>query len=405
MPHLDEGTVHSWLDGALPPDEAARAEAHVASCAACSAMVAEARGLIAAASRILTALDDVPGQVVPSAAPAAPPPAPATGDVVPLDAQRARWWRVTPNHLRVAAALAFIAGTSVLVSRMDEGSIRAESDYGPVATTAASADSPGSAAAPSAMPVPSEALNTQDAAGSDPRPGDRPLPGASPEAPMANRAEPVRRQRGVRAPLPSIVRDGATEDARADEREERAARKAASPGVVAAQSANVVAEREQNSKAVATMPSAVAAMPSAAAAGAGAAERDVASFAAPACFDLAFADWAPRLNDRSRAATRRLPRRIMLDSAAVGGVSSGVRRARATAPSPAGSFTDGEWSTRANELLLEWTLDDVRVSAWLEHTPGANGMLRGDVELSGSEAPGEVAGAVTARRIACATPR
>jgi hypothetical protein len=60
MRHLDEGTIHAWLDGALSPEDATRAEAHVASCAACADAVAEARGLIAASTRILTALDDVP---------------------------------------------------------------------------------------------------------------------------------------------------------------------------------------------------------------------------------------------------------------------------------------------------------------------------------------------------------
>ncbi|HEU5185709.1 MAG TPA: zf-HC2 domain-containing protein, partial [Gemmatimonadaceae bacterium] len=60
MQHLDEGTIHAWLDGALGADEAARVDAHVASCARCADAVAEARGLIAASSRILTALDQVP---------------------------------------------------------------------------------------------------------------------------------------------------------------------------------------------------------------------------------------------------------------------------------------------------------------------------------------------------------
>lgn len=60
MRHLDEGTIHAWLDGALSSDEAARAEAHVASCTVCAEAVAEARGLIAASSRILLALDNVP---------------------------------------------------------------------------------------------------------------------------------------------------------------------------------------------------------------------------------------------------------------------------------------------------------------------------------------------------------
>lgn len=65
MEHIDEGTIHAWLDGALPADEGARIEAHVASCALCASAVAEARGLIAASSRILSALDDVPGGVIP----------------------------------------------------------------------------------------------------------------------------------------------------------------------------------------------------------------------------------------------------------------------------------------------------------------------------------------------------
>lgn len=69
MTHLDEGTIHAWLDGGLNAAQAAEVEAHVQSCADCSAKVAEARGLIAASSRILTALDDVPANVTPKGAP------------------------------------------------------------------------------------------------------------------------------------------------------------------------------------------------------------------------------------------------------------------------------------------------------------------------------------------------
>jgi anti-sigma factor RsiW len=69
MQHLDEGTIHSWLDGALSAEEAARVEAHVAECPQCAIAVAEARGFIAASSRILTALDHVPRGVVPAALP------------------------------------------------------------------------------------------------------------------------------------------------------------------------------------------------------------------------------------------------------------------------------------------------------------------------------------------------
>jgi anti-sigma factor RsiW len=68
MQHPDEGTIHSWLDGALSADETARVEAHVKDCPECAAAVAEARGFIAASSRILTALDNArqPNESTPS---------------------------------------------------------------------------------------------------------------------------------------------------------------------------------------------------------------------------------------------------------------------------------------------------------------------------------------------------
>jgi len=72
MQHLDEGIIHSWLDGALSAEEAARVSAHVEECPQCAAAVAEARGFIAASSRILTALDKVPKVFVPIGARAKP---------------------------------------------------------------------------------------------------------------------------------------------------------------------------------------------------------------------------------------------------------------------------------------------------------------------------------------------
>lgn len=97
MQHLDEGTIHAWLDGELPEVERAAAEAHAAKCAECAAAVAEARGYIAAASRILTALDAVPGGVMP----AAQAPAPARRYMVP------RAW------MAVAAVLVLGIGTVI----------------------------------------------------------------------------------------------------------------------------------------------------------------------------------------------------------------------------------------------------------------------------------------------------
>ena len=91
MQHLDEGTIHAWLDDALPASEAAMAEAHVAHCTECAALVAEARGLIAGASRIASSLDHVPAGIIPSAQPK----------------PRALWntLRLTPARARIAALL------------------------------------------------------------------------------------------------------------------------------------------------------------------------------------------------------------------------------------------------------------------------------------------------------------
>jgi hypothetical protein len=113
--HLDEGTVHAWLDGALPPDESQRVETLTASCAECAAVVAEARGLVAASSRILASLDAMPGGVIPGA---------ASGDqLAALRARRAatsrRWWK--DPRVAVAASLLFVAGVSSLVWRSPGG--------------------------------------------------------------------------------------------------------------------------------------------------------------------------------------------------------------------------------------------------------------------------------------------
>jgi hypothetical protein len=96
MQHPDEGTIHSWLDGALSAEEAARVEAHVKDCPECAAAVAEARGFIAASSRILTALDNAPRGIIPAAAPKK---------------------RVDPIVWRIAATLLVVAGGTFVVLR------------------------------------------------------------------------------------------------------------------------------------------------------------------------------------------------------------------------------------------------------------------------------------------------
>jgi len=130
MQHLDDGTIHAWLDGALGTGDAAAVEAHVAACRACAGRVAEARGLIAASSRILMALDDVPADVVPAdtriaaAAPVASPAVAATPPSAGPAAPRARWWG--HRYGRLAAVLAFVvAGTLVLTREANRRDVAA----------------------------------------------------------------------------------------------------------------------------------------------------------------------------------------------------------------------------------------------------------------------------------------
>src|SRR5258707_11162968 len=53
MSHVDEGTLHSYLDGELSPDERAAVESHLSQCATCRASLAEERALLDRASALL----------------------------------------------------------------------------------------------------------------------------------------------------------------------------------------------------------------------------------------------------------------------------------------------------------------------------------------------------------------
>ena len=105
MQHLDEGTIHAWLDGALSPEEAARADAHVKECSQCAAAVAEARGFIAASSRILTALDNAPRGVIPASAPKK---------------------RFDPMVWRIAATVMVVAAGTLVVVRSQNNAVPSE---------------------------------------------------------------------------------------------------------------------------------------------------------------------------------------------------------------------------------------------------------------------------------------
>ncbi|MEO5579115.1 MAG: zf-HC2 domain-containing protein [Gemmatimonadaceae bacterium] len=144
MQHPDEGMIHAWLDGALTVEEANGVEAHTAQCDQCSAAIAEARGLVAASSRILLALDDVPRGVIPA-----------------VTAKRRAWY--ARNDLRAAAAVLLVAGASLVVTR-DAQDVSRRADYAS-ATTDRGASTAEGGAAPRAMNIvpPSESRDLKTA--------------------------------------------------------------------------------------------------------------------------------------------------------------------------------------------------------------------------------------------------
>jgi hypothetical protein len=191
MQHPDEGTIHSWLDGALSADEAARVEAHVKDCPECAAAVAEARGFIAASSRILTALDNAPRGVIPATAPKK---------------------RFDPMMWRIAATAMVVAVGTLAVVRSrggDERPMSISADRAPLlphasnsvseqvtAATGSAASSP-AAAAPDATPPAATARAT-----------------TAPAA--ATRSETVPRTASGRAPATTLLKQEGAGNQRAD---------------------------------------------------------------------------------------------------------------------------------------------------------------------------------------------
>ena len=102
--HPTDGTIHAWIDGELDATDSARLNAHATECARCAARIAEARGLVAGATRVIGLLDDMPLPLMrPEAQPIAISVAPARGSVW-------RMLRVTPTRAAIAAVLIVAVG-------------------------------------------------------------------------------------------------------------------------------------------------------------------------------------------------------------------------------------------------------------------------------------------------------
>lgn len=110
MQHPDEGTIHAWLDGALPEREAAALAAHVDECPACAERVREARGLMAGASRIVASTDWGVGAGIAEHPPRAPE-----------ERRPVRRRRVFFTPWRSAAAAVLLVGAGTLVVSREAG--------------------------------------------------------------------------------------------------------------------------------------------------------------------------------------------------------------------------------------------------------------------------------------------
>ena len=155
--HPDEGTIHAWLDRQLDDQASATLEAHLQRCDECAERVAEARGLIAGTSRILSSLDmdTSPGAGMPAAEswrPVVVSTAPKHS--VPI-------YRLTPVRSAIAAVLVVAVATAIVREHERTSSRLASSAVGSpvIATSPAAAPMAGAvpggvpAVAPSAAPI------------------------------------------------------------------------------------------------------------------------------------------------------------------------------------------------------------------------------------------------------------
>lgn len=232
MQHLEEGTIHAWIDGELSAAESTTLEDHLASCAACREAVAVARGHVAAASRIVSALDEVPVGVVPKA---------TESGVVhitrPRQAKAPRRWASNVKFAAAAALLVAAIGTWRVVQRTPapvSEAAQMESDQAPlpavappnaeraadvVATPIApqannASPTPAKPAAPSTRPLAADAAELQKKAPVQSAPATTPSGGGAAAAlreSAVSSARPKLLRRDSSLKLEGVVATGASE--------------------------------------------------------------------------------------------------------------------------------------------------------------------------------------------------
>jgi len=137
--HPDEGSIHAWLDGELDPSEAALLDEHVRGCTECGARVAEARGLMAGASRVIGQLDVTPARLI----------QPATTPTLDDSGSMWRLLRVTPARASIAALLLVALGITLTRTKAAK-----DSDVAPTIASAPAASDMTAMAEPKETPAP-----------------------------------------------------------------------------------------------------------------------------------------------------------------------------------------------------------------------------------------------------------
>src|SRR5947199_2189593 len=157
MSHVDDGTLHTYLDGELAPAEARGVDAHFAQCPACRERLEQERALIARAGELL-ALAAPPDRELPPWRP---------GDAKPLERL---WWQVR-LPLAWAATIVLALGIGTYFGR--------ESKPVPQAQTASDAEP----ATPRALEAPISSERAQRESRGEARRAARTPPAAHPAAP------------------------------------------------------------------------------------------------------------------------------------------------------------------------------------------------------------------------------
>ena len=151
--HPDEGTIHAWLDRQLDDTSAATLETHLQRCDECAERVAEARGLIAGASRIVASLDDPSHAAAPRDALQLEHPAPLPPRALTLShSVRFPAFRLTPARSAIAAVLVVAVGLAILNEHEHPTSKLAREQAREQALESAAAPSVGAARAPLVTP-------------------------------------------------------------------------------------------------------------------------------------------------------------------------------------------------------------------------------------------------------------